>query len=127
MENKWLTFILDKLELWVFHHRKYVYGISMIVAIISILGVMRLKALSYIVDDLPKKDALYLDLKFFEKEFKGIMPFEILIDCKKKKQASSPKTFNVVSLARPPCFNTRRQIRYTGLLQRRPQSISCAR
>ncbi len=96
MENKWLTYILDKLELWVFHHRKYVYGISLIVATISIFGITRLKALSYIVDDLPKKDALYLDLKFFEKEFKGIMPFEILIDCKKKKQASSPKTFKKV-------------------------------
>ncbi|HEY6900439.1 MAG TPA: MMPL family transporter, partial [Puia sp.] len=37
------------------------------------------------VDDLPKKDPLYTDLKFFEKNFKGVMPLEIVVDTKRKK------------------------------------------
>ena len=37
------------------------------------------------VDDLPKTDKVYLDLKFFEKNFKGIMPLEIMVDTKKRR------------------------------------------
>jgi predicted RND superfamily exporter protein len=93
MDNKWLTAVLDKIENWVFNHRIKVYLISLSFAIVGIVGILRLQALSFIIDDLPKKDVLYTDLKFFETNFKGIMPFEIVIDCKKKKQATSPKTF----------------------------------
>ncbi|MEN9522055.1 MAG: hypothetical protein RL065_432 [Bacteroidota bacterium] len=96
MENKWLTSVLDKIELWVFSHRTKVYIVSLLFAAFGIVGILKLKALSFIVDDLPKKDVLYTDLKFFEANFKGIMPFEIVIDCKKKKQAVSPKTFTKI-------------------------------
>ncbi len=44
----------------------------------------RLKSEGFIVDDLPKKDPIYLDLKFFEKNFKGVMPLEIVIDTKRR-------------------------------------------
>ena len=32
----------------------------------------------------PKSDKIYTDLKFFEKNFKGVMPLEIIVDTKKK-------------------------------------------
>ncbi len=44
----------------------------------------RLRSESFILDDLPKTDPVYADLKFFEKNFKGVMPLEILIDTKRK-------------------------------------------
>jgi hypothetical protein len=44
----------------------------------------RLKTVGYIVDDLPKTDKIYTDLKFFESNFKGVMPLEIVVDTKKK-------------------------------------------
>jgi predicted RND superfamily exporter protein len=44
----------------------------------------RLKSEGFIVDDLPKKDPIYTDLKFFEKNFKGVMPLEIVVDTKRK-------------------------------------------
>jgi predicted RND superfamily exporter protein len=37
------------------------------------------------VDDLPKSDKVYVDLKFFERNFKGVMPLEIVIDTRKKR------------------------------------------
>jgi predicted RND superfamily exporter protein len=43
-----------------------------------------LQSVGYIVDDLPKRDKLYTDLKFFETNFRGVMPLEILVDTKKK-------------------------------------------
>ena len=36
------------------------------------------------MDDLPKTDKIYVDLKFFEKNFKGVMPLEIVVDTEKK-------------------------------------------
>jgi predicted RND superfamily exporter protein len=54
------------------------------VLLLSIAGITRLKSVGYIVDDLPQTDKIYTDLKFFEKNFKGVMPLEILVDTKKK-------------------------------------------
>ena len=53
-----------------------------------------LKSEAFIVDDLPKTDKIYTDLKWFEQNFKGVMPLEIVIDTKKKRGVtSSLKTF----------------------------------
>jgi hypothetical protein len=84
LQNKWLAATLKRVEIWVFGHTKFVYGLTIAIVIFSITGMMRLKTEGYIVDDLPKTDKVYTDLKFFEKHFKGIMPLEILIDTRKK-------------------------------------------
>jgi uncharacterized protein len=84
LDNKWLVSILDKLELWALHHRKTVYAVTAIITIIAIAGVFRLRSETFIVDDLPKKDKIYTDLKFFERHFKGVMPLEIVVDTKQK-------------------------------------------
>jgi predicted RND superfamily exporter protein len=44
----------------------------------------RLRSEGRIVDDLPKTDRIYTDLKFFEQNFTGVMPLEIVVDTKKK-------------------------------------------
>ncbi len=84
LDNKWLIRLLTKIEFWVFSHKKTIYLIAIAVLIFSITGMMRLRTEGFIVDDLPKKDKVYLDLKFFEKHFKGIMPLEIIVDTRKK-------------------------------------------
>lgn len=73
--NRWL----DRLERWSLNHRKLIYGVTLAVVAFSIVGIFRLKSVGYIVDDLPKTDKIYTDLKFFEKNFKGVMPLEILV------------------------------------------------
>ena len=84
LENRWLLAILQKLEIWARHHRVAVYGSTAVVLIIAIAGMFRLQSEGFIVDDLPKKDPIYTDLKFFEKNFGGVMPLEIVIDTKRK-------------------------------------------
>ena len=56
-----------RVERWVFVHPKTIYGVSGLIMIVAVLGILRLKSVGYIVDDLPKNDVLYTDLKFFEK------------------------------------------------------------
>jgi uncharacterized protein len=84
LENKWLAAVLDKLEVWSLHHKKFIYITTVVVLAISITGMFRLRSEAFIVDDLPKTDKIYTDLKFFEKNFKGVMPLEIVIDTKRK-------------------------------------------
>ncbi len=85
LENPMLNRWLDRLEGWSMGNRKTIYIVSSIIVIFSIVGIARLKSVAYIVDDLPKTDKLYTDLRFFEEHFKGVMPLEILVDTKKKQ------------------------------------------
>jgi predicted RND superfamily exporter protein len=63
--------------------------------VISIAGITKLKTQAFIVDDLPQKDKIYTDLKFFESNFGGIMPLEILIDTKKKNGIAGSRALSV--------------------------------
>lgn len=84
LENKWLTSILDKLEIWSVYHRKFIYIVTLAALVVAVVGIFRLRSEGFIVDDLPKTDKIYTDMKFFEHHFKGVMPLEILVDTKRK-------------------------------------------
>jgi predicted RND superfamily exporter protein len=81
---KFFTNLLLKIERWVLHHKKIIYAITLVAVIFSVFGILKLKTEGFIVDDLPKTDKIYTDLKFFEKNFNGVMPLEIIIDSKKR-------------------------------------------
>jgi uncharacterized protein len=85
LDNPRMQRWLDRLERWSLNHRKLIYGITGVILIVSILGILKLESNGYIVDDLPKTDKIYTDLKFFEKNFKGVMPLEIVVDTKRKR------------------------------------------
>ncbi|MEP7107689.1 MAG: MMPL family transporter [Ferruginibacter sp.] len=95
LKNKLLTGFLLKIEGWVFDHQKSVYGITAIVLIFSIVGIFRLNTIAFIVDDLPKADKIYTDLKFFEKNFRGVMPLEIVVDTKKRNGLAGTRALAV--------------------------------
>jgi len=98
LENRWLSAVLKRLELWTLHHQKTIYLVTTVVVAISIAGMFRLRSEGFIVDDLPQKDKLYTDLKFFETNFKGVMPLEIVIDTKRRKglRAGMVKTLDSI-------------------------------
>jgi predicted RND superfamily exporter protein len=85
LENRWLAAILRRLEEWTVHHRRPVYILTALALTVSVAGMFRLQSEGFILDDLPKNDPLYTDLKFFEKNFKGVMPLEVVIDTKRRK------------------------------------------
>lgn len=85
LNSKVLDKVLLHIERWAIHHKKWVYAVAVAATLFSVAGIFKLKKEGFIVDDLPKKDVIYTDLKWFEDSFKGIMPLEIVIDSKKKK------------------------------------------
>lgn len=84
LDSKRLNKIMTLCNTWVYEKRKVIYGVTIALCIVSIYGSMQVRTLGYVVDDLPQKDKVFTDLKFFEKELKGVLPFEIRIDTKRK-------------------------------------------
>jgi predicted RND superfamily exporter protein len=67
------------------HHRIAIYISTVCIIIVSIIGVYKIQVSGSLIEDMPKGKQFYKDILFFENEFGGIMPLEILIDTKKKK------------------------------------------
>jgi predicted RND superfamily exporter protein len=84
LDNPWLNRLLGRLERWSLNHRKIIYIITTCIVAAGVVGMLRLKTEGFMLDDIPKSDKLYTDLKFFEKNFKGVMPLEIVVDTKRK-------------------------------------------
>ncbi|MCA0428419.1 MAG: MMPL family transporter [Bacteroidetes bacterium] len=78
-----LNKVLDYCNYLIYNRRKAIYGITILLLVVSVFGAFQVKNLGYVVDDLPESDPVYQDLKFFEKHLKGTLPFEIRIDTKK--------------------------------------------
>ena len=56
----------------------------------SAWGMTQMVTTGNIVDDLPDDDRVLVDLAWLESKFRGVMPFEVLIDGKKPGQILSP-------------------------------------
>lgn len=85
LDFKFFHKALEILDVIAHRYRKGVYGITALIVIVSIYGVTKINTISYMVDDVPKDGNLITDLHFFEDNFKGVMPFEVVVDTKKKK------------------------------------------
>ncbi|HRG38195.1 MAG TPA: MMPL family transporter [Bacteroidia bacterium] len=83
LQAKRINKLLKKIDYWVQFKRPAIYTTVTIITIIGFWGMTQLNVLGYVVDDLPKNDPVYEDLHFFEKNFNGVLPFEISIDSKK--------------------------------------------
>ena len=79
LESKQLKFILGKLELWTSNHRRQIFISAIIIIIISTFGASRLKSKGYILDEVKETTEVYQDMKFFERVFHGVMPFEVMV------------------------------------------------
>jgi len=82
LDKKWLYAVVDSLVLWTTKYRKIVYVLSVLVITTGIIGMLKMKTTGNIVDDLPKNDPVVTDLKFFEGELNGVLPFEIIFKSK---------------------------------------------
>jgi predicted RND superfamily exporter protein len=80
LDNPWLTSFLLKIEEWALHHKKTIYLTTVVIVAISVIGLTKLRSEAFMVEDLPETDKIYSDMKFFEKNFRGVLPLEILID-----------------------------------------------
>jgi predicted RND superfamily exporter protein len=96
LDRKWLDWVVERLVSAVTNHRTAVYITTVIVVIGGFYGISKMQVSGNIVDDLPSGDPVLVDLKFFEKNFNGVMPFEVVIDTKRKGQLKKKKTLQKI-------------------------------
>ena len=74
------------------NYRIAVFSTAIGLLIFGIIGIYQIKVSGSIIEDMPKKTGFYTDILFFEKEFDGVMPLEIIIDTRKPKGALKTTT-----------------------------------
>lgn len=85
LQFKSLDFAITKLDLAVHRHRSYIYVVTIGLIGIAIFGASKIKAISFMVDDIPDDSEIRTDLVFFEKNFSGVMPLEIVVDTHERR------------------------------------------
>ena len=95
-ESKFITTLLEKINLIVHNRRTILYSVIGVLLLISVYGLSTIKSIGYIVDDLPRDNAIFTDLKWVENHFKGVMPFEVNIDAKMNGRAMSPQVLTKI-------------------------------
>jgi len=85
LDNKIFGHLLDKIIFLIQHRRKLIFSLAGVLTVVGIIGMLNMRTSGKVVDDISENNILYKDLKFFEHQFGGVMPFEISIDTKKKK------------------------------------------
>lgn len=85
LNKGWINSFVSWMEKMVREHRIAIFIIAIMLLCVSIIGIFNIKISGSIIEDMPKKTEFYKDIKYFEKEFEGIMPLEILVDTKRKK------------------------------------------
>ena len=92
LNKKWIDAFVNWMERIVRHRRITVYIVSISLLVLSIIGIYQIRISGSPIEDMPKNAEFFHDIRFFEKEFKGIMPVEIVVDTKTPKGVLKPAT-----------------------------------
>ncbi len=80
---------LDQILTWLdllVHRQKYTtVMVSIAVVVLALVGVTKLDSVSFVSDDIPAGSKVAGDLKFFEQNFGGVMPLELIVDTGKNR------------------------------------------
>lgn len=92
LDRRWLDRTVEAIVRVSQERRPAIYGATFLVVVVAVIGMLRLKDESRIVDDLPANSPVLVDLHFFEDNFHGVMPLEIIVDTEKKGGALKDAT-----------------------------------
>ncbi len=93
---KMVDWVIKKIDVLVHTMRPAVFVPTIVIVVISAVGINKIKAVSFMLDDIPEKSQLKTDLRFFENNFSGIMPLEIIVDTGHKKGAQNLKNLRKI-------------------------------
>lgn len=101
LNRQWINRLGDWIEKTVKHKSITIYSFSLILLITSIIGIYQIETTGSLLEDMPKSAEFFKDIEFYEKEFNGVMPLEILVNTKRKKgvlKRSTLKRMNELEL-----------------------------
>lgn len=92
LSKNYLSAILNWVENLVKYKRNLIYTIYGLLLVLSVIGISKMEVSGSLISEMPKSASFFKDILFFEKEFKGVMPLEIMIDTKHKKGVMKSST-----------------------------------
>lgn len=92
LNTKWIETFVSWMERIVRERRITVYIVSIALLVASIIGIYQIDISGSPIEDMPKKAEFFQDIRFFEQEFDGIMPVEIVVDTERPKGVLKPTT-----------------------------------
>ena len=92
LQRTWMNKLSAWMEKVVLNHRNIVYFITVLLLVFAYYGVSKIETTGNIVDDIPKDDPIAIDLDFFERNFAGVMPFEVMVNTHKNNGISKSST-----------------------------------
>lgn len=87
LNKRWIGAFVAWMEKMVKHRRVTIYITSVILLAASIIGIYSIKISGSLLEDMPQDADFFSDIRFFEEEFNGVMPLEIVIDTKRPRGA----------------------------------------
>tara|TARA_A200000113_G_scaffold85611_1_gene76276 strand:- start:7143 stop:9515 length:2373 start_codon:yes stop_codon:yes gene_type:complete len=84
LKNKTIRKFIKILEHIVKRKKINTYTTSLILIILSIIGIYQINISGSMLDDMPKKQDFFKDIVFFDEQFNGIVPLQIIVDTKRK-------------------------------------------
>ncbi len=85
LSRKYLTTLTDRIEFLVKNKRNVIYSVYAVLLLVSLVGLTRMKVSGSLIGEMPKSASFFKDIVFYEEQFHGVMPLEIMIDTKRKK------------------------------------------
>lgn len=85
LNKRWIGGFVNWMEHMVKEKRITIYITSLVLLVVCIIGIYQIRISGSLIEDMPKKAQFFKDIRFFEEEFNGIMPLEIMVDTKRKK------------------------------------------
>ena len=92
LSKNYLSSILNWVENLVKNKRSLIYKIYGLLLVFSVIGLSQIKISGSLIGEMPKSASFFKDIVFFEKEFNGVMPLEIMINTKQKKGVMKSST-----------------------------------
>lgn len=85
LSKNYISSLLDWVERIIKTKRPHVYIIYGLLLVFSVIGVSQMKVSGSLIGEMPKSASFFKDILFYEKEFNGVMPLEIMIHCENGK------------------------------------------
>ena len=90
--KRWANRFVNLVAHLVRKKRVAIFSTAVGLLVFGIIGIYKIEISGSLIEDMPQKAAFFKDIRYFEKEFEGIMPLEILVNTKRKKGVMSPAT-----------------------------------
>jgi len=97
LDRSWLNSMIQKITYFVTEKRTVVYSATIVIVSIAIFGLFQMRIAGNITDDMPQESALYKNIKFFEKHYNSVMPFEIIVDTHRKNGITKLSTLKRIN------------------------------